>query len=77
MRWDSPSRLSLSCCAVWLTVRWSPPDGDAALSHAAGPSATSGCEILLRPESHDKPEGVNTTHIKKIQGREPQAASPH
>lgn len=56
MRWDSPSRLSLSCCAVWLTVRWSPPDGDAVLSHAAGPFATSGCEILLHPESHDKPE---------------------
>lgn len=55
-RWDSPSKLSLSCCAVWLTVRWSPPDGDAVLSHTAGPFATSGCEIQLRPESHDKPE---------------------
>lgn len=65
MRWDSPSRLSLSCCAVWLTVRWSPPDGDAVLSHNAGPSATSGCEILLHPESHDKPE-VWIQHIPLI-----------
>lgn len=56
MRWDSPSRLSLGCYAVWLTVRLSPPNGDVVLSHTAGPSATSGFEILLRPKSHDKPE---------------------
>lgn len=56
MRWDFPSRLSRGCCAVWLTVRWSPPGGDAALSHAAEPSATFGCESPLHPGSHDKPE---------------------
>lgn len=56
MMWGSPAKLSLSCCAVWLTVRWSPPDGDAALSHTAGSFATFGFEILPRPESHDKPE---------------------
>lgn len=52
----SPSRLSLSCCAVWPTVRWSLPNGDAALSHTAGPSATSGCRSPLRPQSPGKPE---------------------
>lgn len=69
MRRDSPSRLSLGCCAVWPTVRWFLPSGSAALSHTAGPSATSGCKSPLRPQSHGKPEARQHQPLKVTERR--------
>lgn len=78
MRRGSPSRLSLNCCAVWLTVRWFAPDGDAVLSHTERPSATSGCKILLHPESHEKPEvWVQHTWLRCIPFIKTTATSQH
>jgi len=68
-------RLAPSCCAAWLTARWSPPAGSAAPAHTAAPAAIFGCVFRPSPGNRGKPGGEEGTRQHPARPSQPGSSS--